>query len=167
MDDLSRHARIQIGSLYHFFPDITAVILSVLERVLADEGAAFEIEPEDANRNFIEYLTALERRMVSVWRTHGRLLEVFSAYQRHPQIWKITLQQRQRTARLTGIKLRMLIPALSESRARELGRTISMIMAVLIDNLAYLPATECRHLRKETYLMLSRYIEGERRSKSA
>lgn len=161
MDDLSRTAGIQIGSLYHFFPDMTAVILTVLERALADEGAAFELEATDDGLDFVGYLEAIERRMESVWHGHGRLLDVFFAYQRHPLIWKITLQQRERTARLTGDRLRSMMPGIGEARALEVGRMVGMVMAVLLDNIAYLPEAERRRLRRETHTMLSRYVEPE------
>jgi hypothetical protein len=60
-----------------------------------------------------------------------------------------------------GTKLRMLRPELSEARALELGRMIGMVMAVLVDNLEYLPEVERRRLRAETYSMLSRYVDAE------
>jgi AcrR family transcriptional regulator len=161
MDDLSRTARIQIGSLYHFFPDITSVILTVLERALADEGAAFESRPEDARLDFDGYLEALEHRMTLVWRRHGPLIGVLFAYQRHPLIWKITREQRERTARLVGARLRALAPGIGAARALELGRTVSVVMAVLIDNLEFLPDRERRRLRRETRLLLGRYVAAE------
>lgn len=167
MDDLSRTAGIQVGSLYHFFPDMTAVIVSVLERALADEGAAFELSSYREGLGFFEYLDAIEERMEAVWHSHGRLLDVFFAYQRHPLIWKITLQQRERVARLNAAWLRLLIPSLRASRALELGRMIGMVMAVLLDNLAYLPIAERRRLRRETRTMLLRYVEAERRENAA
>lgn len=161
MDDLSRTAAIRIGSLYHFFPDMTSVILTALERALADEGAAFESRAEDAGLDLPGYLDALERRMAAVWRRHGGLLAVFFAYQRHPLIWKLTRQQREATAALIATKLRTLRPGVAVPRALELGRTISMVMAVLVDNLEYLPAEEARALRRETRLMLCRYVDAE------
>lgn len=164
MDDLSRTADIQIGSLYHFFPDMTAVILTALERALADEGAAFEGEPGDDRLDFDGYLNVLERRMAAVWQSHGRLLGVLFAYQRHPLIWKITRQQREYTARLTGQRLQKLFPRLASDRAIELGRMLSVLMAVLLDNLEYLPQDEGRNLRRETRLILRRYIEAEGQS---
>lgn len=161
MDDLSRTAEIQIGSLYHFFPDMTSVILTVLERALADEATAFESRPSDANLDFIGYLTAIERRMTLVWRRHGSLLSVFFAYQRHPLIWKLTRQQRARTAALVGTKLKQLAPELGSARAQELGQMIGVVMAVLIDNLEFLPEVERRRLRAETQLLLSRHVAAE------
>lgn len=166
MDDISRTAGIQIGSLYHFFPDMTAVILTVLERALAEEGAAFEFEAADGELDFVGYLEAIERRMESVWHSHGRLLDVFFAYQRHPLIWKITLKQRERTARLTGARLRAMMPAISEARALEVGRMVGMVMAVMIDNVVYLPEGERRRLRRETHAMLIRYVEAEVRRRA-
>ena len=161
MEDLSRTAGIQIGSLYHFFPDMTAVILTVLERALADEAAAFEAQPEDETLDFAGYLEILERRMTAVWRRHGSLMGVFFAYQRHPLIWKVTRQQRERTAGLVGAKLCRLAPALDVARAQDLGRMIGVVMAVLIDNLEFLPALERRHLRRETRLLLARHVAAE------
>ena len=161
MDDLSRTAGIQIGSLYHFFPDMTSVILTVLERALADEAAAFEAQPGDEQLDFVAYLAAIERRMTLVWRRHGSLIGVFFAYQRHPLIWKITRQQRARTAALVGGKLRQLTPGLTPGRAQELGQMIGVVMAVLIDNLEFLPATERRRLRTETRLLLGRHVAAE------
>jgi len=163
MDDLSRKADIQVGSLYHFFPDMTAVILTVLERALADEGAAFELVPSHEGLGFVDYLDGIERRMEAVWHSHGRLLDVFFAYQRHPLIWKLTLQQRERVARLNAAWLRQLMPGLGAARALDLGRMIGMVMAVLLDNLAYLPDAARRRLRRETRTMLFRYVEAERR----
>lgn len=161
MDDLSRTADIQIGSLYHFFPDMTAVILTVLERALAEEGEAFGMAPEDALPDLVSYLDAIELRLRSVWHEHGRLLDVFFAYQRHPLIWRITLEQRDKTARLIGERLLGLMPDLPAERALELGRMIGMVMAVLLDNLIYLPIGEQQRLRRETYAMLERYVGGE------
>ncbi len=161
MDDLSRTAGIRIGSLYHFFPDMTSVILTVLERALADEAAAFEAHPEDGKLDFVGYLDAIERRMTLVWRGHGSLLGVFFAYQRHPLIWKITRQQRGRTAALVGAKLRQLAPGLGAARARDLGQMIGVVMAVLIDNLEFLPEAERRRLRAETRLLLGRHVAAE------
>lgn len=161
MDDLSRTADIQIGSLYHFFPDMTSVILTVLERALADEAAAFEARPEDETLDFIGYLNAIERRMTQVWRRHGSLISVFFAYQRHPLIWKITRQQRTRTAALVGAKLCQLAPALGSPRAQDLGQMIGVVMAVLIDNLEFLPEPDRRRMRTETRLMLARHVAAE------
>jgi AcrR family transcriptional regulator len=161
MDDLSRTAGIQIGSLYHFFPDITSVILTVLERALADEAAAFEARPKDESLDFVDYLETLERRMTLVWRRHGSLMSVFFAYQRHPLIWKITRQQRDRTAALVGAKLRQLSPGLSAARANDLGQTIGVVMALLIDNLEFLPDAEGRRMRNETRLLLGRHVAAE------
>lgn len=164
MDDLSRTADIQIGSLYHFFPDITAVILTVLERALADEAAAFELAPADEGLSFVEYLEVIERRMEAVWHGHGRLLDTFFAYQRHPLIWKITLQQRERVAQMTGAKLKSLMPGLDGARVLELGRMVGMVMSVLLDNIVYLPKADRQRLRRETHTMLSRYVDAEERA---
>jgi AcrR family transcriptional regulator len=161
MEDLSRTAGIQIGSLYHFFPDITSVILTVLERALADEAAAFERSPEDEGSDFTSYLDAIERQVTTVWRQHGPLMGVFFAYQRHPLIWNILRLQRERTAAIVGAKLRELAPALGAARALELGRMIGVTMAVLVDNLEFLPPTESRRLRREFYLMLCRHVAAE------
>lgn len=161
MDDLSRTAGIQIGSLYHFFPDMTSVILTVLERALADETSVFEVRPGDAKLDFLGYMTAIERRMTSVWRRHGSLMAVFFAYQRHPLIWRITRQQRERTAMLVAAKLRQLAPALDAARAQALGRMVGVVMAVLIDNLEFLPEPERRGLREETQLLLCRHVAAE------
>ncbi len=158
MEDIACAAKIQIGSLYHFFPDKTAVVVTVLERILMDEGSVFEPQPADARRDFVDYIAALESRMVSVWRSHGQLLDLYFAFQRHPLIWKLTLTQRQRTAIQVGTKLRQLMPQLSRRRAIEQGRMVSMVMGVLIDNLVYLPAAAQKTLRRETYDMLSRYV---------
>lgn len=161
MDDLSRTAGIQIGSLYHFFPDITSVILTVLERALADETSVFEVRPGDAKLGFVGYIDAIERRMTSVWRRHGSLMAVFFAYQRHPLIWSITRQQRERTATLVAAKLQQLAPSLDAARARELGRMVGVVMAVLIDNLEFLPEPERKGLREETQLLLCRHVAAE------
>lgn len=158
MEDIAQTAKTQVGSLYHFFPDKTAVVVTVLERILMDEGAVFELTPADARRSFGDYLVALEARMVSVWRSHGSLLDLYFAFQRHPLVWKLTLAQRQRTAIQVGAKLRQLKPEISRRRALDQGRMVSMVMAVLIDNLVYLPAAAQKTLRRETYHMLSRYI---------
>ena len=158
MHDIAQFAQIQVGSLYHFFPDKTAVVVTVLERILMDEGAAFELTSADARRSFGAYLTALEARMVTVWRSHGTLLELYFTFQRHPLVWKLTLAQRQRTAIQVGVKLRQLKPRISRRRALDQGRMVSMVMGVLIDNLAYLPAAARKKLRCETYDMLSRYV---------
>lgn len=157
MEDIARAARIQVGSLYHFFPDKTAVVVTVLERILVEDGSAFELTPEDEGRCFRDYLTALETRLLSVWCAHGSLLGLYAAFQRHPLVWKQTLVQRQRAAILVGAKLRQLKPGIPRRRALEQGRMIAMVMGVLIDNLASLPAAAQKTLRRETYEMLSRY----------
>jgi AcrR family transcriptional regulator len=158
MEDIARSAKIQVGSLYHFFPDKTAVIVTVLERILLDEGSVFDVTPADARRDFVDYIAALEARMISVWRSHGSLLDLYFAFQRHPLVWKLTLAQRHRTAIQVGAKLRQLMPKLSHRRALEQGRIVSMVMGVLIDNLVFLPEAAQRTLRRETYDMLSRYV---------
>ncbi len=161
MDDISRTAQIRIGSLYHFFPDMTAVILTVLERALAEEGSAFELAPADDPHDLAGYLDTIEARLRTVWFNHGRLLDIFFAYQRHPLIWKATLEQREKTARLISTRLSILIPGLPAARSFELGRMIGMVMAMLLDNLVYLPEDEQKRLRRETYAMIGRYVAGE------
>ena len=158
MEDIARAARIQIGSLYHFFPDKTAVVVTVLERLLIEDGSAFELTRADAGRSFRGYLAALEKRLVSVWCTHGSLLDVYYAFQRHPLVWKQTLAQRQRAAVQVGAKLRQLNPRIPRRRAIEQGRMVGMVMGVLIDHLVYLPVTARQQFRRETFDMLSRYV---------
>jgi len=161
MEDIARAAEIQISSLYHFFLDKTAVVITVLERILAGEGAAFQFTSADAKTHFVDYLAALETRMIAVWRSHGTLLDLYFAFQRHPLVWKLTLEQRKRTATQVAIKLRELDPSLSARHALKQGRMVSMVMGVLIDNLIYLPAAAQRSLRSETYAMLCRYVEAD------
>lgn len=158
MEDIAHAAKIQVGSLYHFFPDQTAVVVTVLERILVEDGSAFELTPADARRGFRDYLAALEARLISVWCANGSLLGLYAAFQRHPLVWKQTLAQRQRAAILVGAKLRQLKPRISRRRALEQGRMIAMVMGVLIDNLVSLPAAAQKTLRRETYDMLSRYV---------
>ena len=159
MEDIAHAAKIQVGSLYHFFPDKTAVVVTVLERILMEDGSAFELTPADARRGFRDYLAALEARLISVWCAHSSLLGLYFAFQRHPLVWKQTLAQRQRAAVLVGAKLRQHKPRISRRRALEQGRMIAMVMGVLIDNLVSLPAAAQKTLRRETYAMLSRYVE--------
>lgn len=159
MEDIAHAAKIQVGSLYHFFPDKTAVVVTVLERILVEDGSAFELTPADARRGFHDYLAALEARLMSVWCANGSLLGLYAAFQRHPLVWKQTLAQRQRAAILVGAKLRQLKPRMSRRRALEQGRMIAMVMGVLIDNMVSLPAAAQKTLRRETYAMLSRYVE--------
>lgn len=158
MDDIASAAKIQVGSLYHFFPDQTAVVVTVLERILVEDGSAFELTPADARLGFRDYLRVLESRLMSVWCAHGSLLGLYAAFQRHPLVWKQTLAQRQRAAILVGAKLRQLEPTISPRRAIEQGRMIAMVMGVLIDNLASLPAGARTTMRRETYDMLARYV---------
>lgn len=158
MEDIARAARIQIGSLYHFFPDKSAVVVTLLERLLVEDASAFELTAADAQRGFRGYLAALERRLMKVWCTHRSRLDVFYAFQRHPLVWKQTLAQRQRAAVQVGAKLRQLDPRISRRRAVEQGRMVGMVMGVLIDHLVFLPAADRRQFRRETYDMLSRYV---------
>lgn len=161
MEDIAQAAKIQVGSLYHFFPDKTAVVITVLERVLADEAAAFQLNESDLKLSFAAYLAELESRMMAVWRNHGALLDLYFAYQRHPLVWKLTLAQRQSTADQVSVKLRQLQPELTTRVALERGRMVSMVMGVLVDNLTYLPKTAQRTLRRETHTMLTRYVFPE------
>lgn len=159
MEEIAEAAKVQVGSLYHFFPDKTAVVVTVLERILVEDGSAFDATPADARRGFSDYLAALEARLVSVWCAHGSLLGLYSAFQRHPLVWKQTLAQRQRAAILVGDKLRQLKPQLARRRALAQGRMIAMVMGVLIDNLASLPVAAQKTLRRETYEMLRHYTD--------
>jgi AcrR family transcriptional regulator len=158
MEDIARGARIQIGSLYHFFPDKTAVFVTVLERLLIEEGLTFERTPVDARRGLRDYLARLEARLVSVWCRHGSLLTLYYAFQRHPLVWKQTLAQRQHVAIQVGDRLRQLHPQVSRRRAIEQGRMLGVVMGLLIDNLAYLPPAARQTMRRETYDMLGRYV---------
>jgi len=162
MEDLAQEACIPVGSLYHFFPDRTAVVVTVLERVIAEEGAVFEFAPDEAVASFAEYLAVLERRMLDVWRRHGRLLDLFFAFQRHPLVWQRVLEQRRATAEQIGRRLREFDRTLTVREANERGSTISMVMGVLIDNLIYLEPEEQEPVRRETHAMLQAYVARRR-----
>ena len=62
---------------------------------------------------------------------------------------------------LVAAKLRQLAPALDAARAQALGRMVGVVMAVLIDNLEFLPEPERRGLREETQLLLCRHVAAE------
>lgn len=158
VEDIAQAARIQVGSLYHFFPDKSAVVVTLLERLLIEDASAFELTPADTRRSFRGYLAALEDRLMAVWCRHGSLLDVYYAFQRHPLVWQQTLAQRQRAAVQVGAKLRQLDPTISRARALAQGRMVGMVMGVLIDHLVYLPAADRLQFRRETYDMLSRYV---------
>lgn len=158
VEDIAQAARIQVGSLYHFFPDKSAVVVTLLERLLIEDASAFELTPADERRSFRGYLAALEDRLMAVWCRQGSLLDVYYAFQRHPLVWQQTLAQRQRAAVQVGAKLRQLDPTISRARALAQGRMVGMVMGVLIDHLVYLPAADRRQFRRETYDMLSRYV---------
>ena len=53
------------------------------------------------------------------------------------------------------------MPGLTPGRAQELGQMIGVVMAVLIDNLEFLPEAERRRLRTETRLLLGRHVAAE------
>jgi len=158
IEDIASEAKIQIGSLYHFFPDKTAVIVTMLERVLAEEGETFKLTPDDDALNFREYLAALEERMTNVWRSHSSSLDLYFAFRTHPLIWEMTLESRRLTAEQIAIKLIQIYPMLTRQRALQQGSTISMTMGVLIDNLEYLPPDSHESLRCEVFTMLSQYV---------
>ena len=79
MEEVAATAGIQIGSLYHFFADKTSVAVTVLERALFDEGTVFRLSPEDEELDLRSYLQVLEQRMTDVWRSHGKLLDLYFA----------------------------------------------------------------------------------------
>jgi AcrR family transcriptional regulator len=159
MEDIARAAKIQTGSLYHFFSDKNAVVVSLLERVLAQEGAAFALRATDMRLSLKGYLENLERRMMQVWRQHA-LLDLCFAFQRHPVVWKFILKQRRLTAIQIGQKLRQLDSTLTHAHAMRKGAMISATMATLIDNLMYLPQADARTFREETLGMLAAYVTG-------
>lgn len=158
MEEVATTAKIQIGSLYHFFPDKASVAITVLERALFDEGAVFRLTPDEESLDLRSYLKELEARMTEVWRSHGRLLDLYFAFRTHPLVWEMTLNQRRRTSRHISVKLQQLNSSLTARRAGELAAQVSMVMGVLIDNIVYMEQSDKRELSRETRRMLESYI---------
>ena len=158
MEEVATTAKIQIGSLYHFFPDKASVAITVLERALFDEGTVFRLTPDEESLDLRSYLKELEARMTEVWRSHGRLLDLYFAFRTHPLVWEMTLNQRRRTSRHISVKLQQLNSSLTASRAGELAAQVSMVMGVLIDNIVYMEQSDKRELSRETRRMLESYI---------
>jgi AcrR family transcriptional regulator len=161
IEDIANAADIKIGSLYHFFQDKTAVLVSVLERVLLAEADAFRPVPEDADRSLPEYLHALETRLRVMWQPRIAVLDLYYAYQRHPLVWASVLKLRGRVARDVAAKLRRLYPRLSAPKAIAVGEQIGIVITVLIDNLAFVGAVQQRRLRRECLAMLTAYVTAE------
>ena len=158
MEEVATTAEIQIGSLYHFFPDKASVAITVLERALFDEGTVFRLTPDEESLDLRSYLKELEARMTEVWRSHGRLLDLYFAFRTHPLVWEMTLNQRRRTSKHISVKLQQLNSNLTPERAAELATQVSMVMGVLIDNIVYMQQPDRRELRRETRRMLESYI---------
>ena len=158
MEEVATTAKIQIGSLYHFFPDKASVAITVLERALFDEGTVFRLTPDEESLDLRSYLKELEARMAEVWRSHGRLLDLYFAFRTHPLVWEMTLNQRRRTSKHISVKLQQLNSNLTPERAAELATQVSMVMGVLIDNIVYMQQPDRRELRRETRRMLESYI---------
>lgn len=161
MEDIAKEAGLQIGSLYHFFEDKAAVLVSVLERVLEAEADAFRAAPEDASRSLPVYLRGLELRQRQLWKPKLSLLSLYFAYQRHPRIWTSVLQHRAHVATAIATKLRQLYPTLKPTAAMEVGEQIGITITVLNDNLAYVDERAQRRLRRECFEMLIAYVESK------
>lgn len=164
IEDIAQAAHIQIGSLYHFFQDKTAVLVSVLERALLAEAHAFRTFPSDLTLALDEYLRALESRVCALWRSRSALLDLYHAYQHHPLVWSSVLMFRARVARDVAAKLRQLYPRMSAAGATAAGEQIGIAIAVLSDNLAHVGAGVQRRLRRECLEMLAAYVEAKSRA---
>jgi len=164
IEDIAQAADIQIGSLYHFFQDKIAVLVSVLERALLAEADAFRPLPDDRGLSLADYLQALEDRLRALWRPRTALLDLYFAYQHHPLVWASTLKLRARVARDIAAKLRQLYPRMPARTATAAGEQIGIVLAVLNDNLAFVGAGEQRRLRRECLEMLEAYVGGKARA---
>lgn len=169
IEDIAIEARIQIGSLYHFFESKTSVLVSVLERQLRAEANMFRFSPEDGSRSLEEYLKGLEERLHAHWGPRLALLDLYFAYQRHHLIRTSVLELRAQVARDIRTKIRQLFPQLSTSEGTAVGEQIGIILAVLNDNLFSVGARARRRLTRESLDMLVAYVHakaahaGERR----
>lgn len=161
IEDIAKDADIQIGSLYHFFQDKTAVLVSVLERALLAEADAFRPVRDDLALTLPQYLHALEVRLRKAWRPRIALLDLYFAYQHHPLVWASMLKMRARVARDVAAKLRQLYPRMRAVSATAAGEQIGIVIAVLNDNLAYVGAVEQRRLRRECLQMLVAYVKSK------
>lgn len=158
MEDIAREAQLRFGSLYFFFADRSAVLVSVVERVLEAEADAFRAASLDRGRSLARYLADLERRLSELWAPRRPLLGLYLAYQRHPAISAFVLELRARVARDIAGKLRQLYPHLSARAAIDVGEQVGITIAVLHDNLAFVARGAQARLRRECFAMLTAYI---------
>jgi AcrR family transcriptional regulator len=162
IEEIAREANIRLGSLYHFFPDKTSILLSILERTMWVESAAFRPMRGDEELSFDDYLNVLERRMLEVWRPRLALLDLYFAFQRHPLVWAAVLKSRVRIGEDVGAKLRQLNPSLTKQHSRQIGSLIGVTMATLMDNIVDLKPAARRVLRRECFIMLNAYVNASR-----
>ena len=160
IEDIAREAGTQVGSLYHFFPDRTAIYLTALERLLHDEAAVFAATSAEATHSLDAYLAALQRRLSRFWRERRPALDLYLAYQHHPIVWAAVLAGRAQVAGEVARTLRRLRPGMTARRATAVGEQIGIVVSVMMDNLQYVAPAAQRRLRRECLAMIAAYVEA-------
>jgi AcrR family transcriptional regulator len=160
IEDIAREAGTPVGSLYHFFPDRTAIYLTALERLMVDEAAVFAATSVGLSGSLEAYLSLLQRRLSRFWRERRPALDLYLAYQHHPTVWAAVLAGRAEVAAEVARTLRRLRPAMTARRATAVGEQIGIVVSVMMDNLQYVAPAAQRRLRRECLTMIVAYVKA-------
>jgi AcrR family transcriptional regulator len=164
IEQIAKHARVEVGSIYFFFTDRTSIYYSLIELEFRDAFAAFELTDLEKSLPLLEYLPILRRRFAKVWDEHAKTLrDLYYAYRAHSPMKALLKEFNAKAHQQMLLKVASELHQLSPTRQEALARLINQALQTGFDEVPPLTKSKAMVFRKEWFAMLVHYLESLKR----
>jgi len=164
IEQIAKHARVEVGSIYFFFTDRTSIYYSLIELEFRDAYAAFELTEHESSLPLLQYLPILRRRLTKVWDERAKTLhDLYYAYRSHAPMKALLKEFNAQAHQQMLLKVASELHYLPLARQEALARLINLALQTGFDEPPALSKSKAMAFRKEWFAMLVFYIESLKR----
>jgi AcrR family transcriptional regulator len=161
IEQIAKHARVEVGSIYFFFTDRTSIYYSLIELEYRESFAVYELTDHERSLSLQEYLRILRRRFTKVWEDRAKTLhELYYAYRSHTPMRALLDEYNAKAQQQMLLKVASELPHLPPARQEVLARLINHALQTGLDDGPVLAKSKVTPFRKEWFAMLMHYIEN-------
>jgi AcrR family transcriptional regulator len=161
IEQIAKHARVEVGSIYFFFTDRTSIYYSLIELEYRESFAVYELTDRELSMSLHEYLRILRRRFTKVWEDRAKTLhDLYYAYRSHAPMRALLDEYNAKAQQQMLLKVASELPHLPPARREILARLINHALQTGLDEAPVLAKSRVTAFRKEWFAMLLHYIEN-------